>query len=205
MTVLTEIGNTRIITCAVFKPALEHLKLVERLPDLRITYLPSNLHMKPQELRVRLLRRIVSARKRNELIICLYGDCFPGMDDFCQQQGIIKAPGFHCFEMLLGGERFKQLIEETAGTYFLERNLILNFEAYCGVPLELHDEEMRKCLFNHYQRLLYVKQPSDPDLTPQVCQLAEFLELSLEIQDADYSYLEKQIVDLVRPGYPARP
>lgn len=188
---------TRIIACAVFKPAMEHLKLEYRYPQLRLTYLPSNLHLRPQYLENRLKTEIASAKKRNEKVICLYGNCFPGIEDFCQQRGAIKVPGHYCYEMLLGSERFRQSIEEMAGTYFLEKDLILNFEEYCMKPLELHDEEMRKCCFEHYQRLLYVRQPSDPDLAPRASEIAEFLSLFLETSDADYSFLEKKLIEII--------
>jgi hypothetical protein len=188
---------TRIIACAVFKPTLEHLELGNRYPDLRITYLPSDLHLRPEELRNRLLRKMASAQKRGERVICLYGDCFPNIDDFCKQHGAIKVPGHYCYEMLLGSERFQQLIEEMAGTYFAEKDLIINFEEYCVRPLELHDEEMRRCFFERYQRLLYVRQPSDPDLMPQAGELARSLGLSLEIRDADYSHIENKLIELL--------
>ena len=198
----TKIGNTtRIIACVVFKPALEHFKLKNRYPDLRLTYLPSNLHLRPQELKKRLLKEITSARKRNEQIICLYGECVPDINDFCKQHEVIKVPGDYCYEMLLGTERFRRLTEETAGTYFAEKDLILNFEEYCLLPLELYNYEIRKYCFKHYQRLLYVRQPSDPDLVPHAKDLAEFLELSLDISDADYSHLEKKLIELLNQGF----
>jgi len=181
----------------VFKPAIEYLQLERRCPDLRLTYLPSKLHLKPRELKRLLLREVTEAKKRNERIICLYGECFPDISDFCKQLGILKVPGAYCYEMLLGTERFKQLIDEMAGTYFLEEDLIINFEEYCMRPLELEDEEMRKQCFKHYERLLYVRQPSDPDLLTAASKLANFLEVSLEIRDADYSHLEKSLIELL--------
>jgi len=191
-------GNiTRIIACGVFKPVLGYLQLGKRYPNLRLTYLPSKLHLRPQELEKHLLREVDKAKKRNEHIICLYGECFPDIDDFCQQHGIIKVPGFYCYEMLLGGERFRRLIEEMAGTYFLEEDLIINFVEYCMRPLELQDEEMRKQCFEHYKRLLYVRQPSDSNLVPKAGELAQLLGLDLEIQDADYSYLERKLTELI--------
>ena len=110
---------------------------------------------------------------------------------------MIKVPGHYCYEMLLGSERFRQLIQEMAGTYFAEKDLILNFEEYCVRPLELRDEEMRRHCFGQYQRLLYIRQPSDPNLVPQAGEVAEFLELPLEIKDADYSHLEKELIELL--------
>ena len=188
---------TRIIACKVFQPAIEALQLEKAYHNLRLTYLPSNLHLRPQELENHLLREITSAQKRNERVICLYGDCFPDIDDFCQEHGVIKVPGHYCYEMLLGSDRFRQILNEMAGTYFAEKELIQNFEDYCVIPLELDDEEIKRYCFNQYQRLLYVRQPSDPDLAARAGEVADFIGLSLAISDVDYSYLEKELTELI--------
>ena len=169
----------------------------ERYPGLRLTYLPSSLHLRPKELARYLRKEITLAQRRNERVVCLYGDCFPSIADYCQRRGVVKVSGHYCWEMLLGSERFGQFIDEMAGTYFVEKDLILNFEEYCMRPLELHDEEMRQYCFQHYRRLLYLRQPSDPDLMPKASQVAEFLGLSLDISDADYSHLEKILTELL--------
>ena len=190
-------NTIRIIACGVFKSALEYLRPENRYPNLRLTYLPSNLHLRPEELSKYLRKEITLAKRRKERIICLYGDCFPSISDYCQRRGVVKVPGPHCWEMFLGSERFGRIIEEAAGTYFLEKELILNFERNCVEPLELYDKEMRNSCFKNYERLLYVRQPSDPNLMSKVTKLAKFLELSLEIMDADYSHLEKRLTELI--------
>lgn len=188
----------RVVACEVFRPVVDHLKLAERYPGLRVTYLPANLHMGPRRLREYLRRRVATAKKtRAARIICLYGDCFPGIDGFCIRHGIEKVPGAHCYEMLLGGERFREIIAEAAGTFFTEKELILNFREFCVVPLELEDEDLRRECFRHYRKLLYVRQPSDPDLAAQAGEQASFLGLSLEVRDADYSDLEKKLEELI--------
>ncbi len=188
---------TRIIACAVFKPAIDSLQLKRRYPHLRLTYLPSHLHLRPKDLKKRMRRAITAARIREERVICIYGECFPEIDDFCRQSHVLKVPGHYCYEMLLGRDRFRHLMEETAGTYFAERNLLLNFEEYCVIPLELQDEEMKRYCFGHYQRLVYIRQPSDADLTTQADEVSRFLGLSLDVADVDYSYLEKMLTDLL--------
>ena len=188
---------TRVIACGVFRPALEHLRVEERYPRLRSHYLPSNLHLRPQDLRRQLSETITSARQKNERILCLYGTCFPDIEDFCRHQGVTKVPGLHCFETLLGSKQYENIMNEMPGTYFLERDLILNFEEYCLEPLELHDEEMRKSFFEHYKRTVYLRQPADPDLLSKANELATFLQLSLEIWDADYAHLEQILTDLL--------
>ena len=87
---------TRIIACKVFKPAIEALQLEKIYPDLRLTYLPSNLHLRPEGLKKRIIAGIKAAQKRKERVICLYGDCFPGIDDFCQDYRVTKVPGHYC-------------------------------------------------------------------------------------------------------------
>lgn len=189
---------TRIIACAVFRPALDSLDLEARYPRLRITYLPSHLHLKPRELQTCLEKAVTCAKENDERIICLYGDCFPEIDDFCRQNDVCKVPGHYCYEMLLGDERFQRLIDEMAGTYFVEKEFLLNFDEYCVKPLELQDEEMKRSCFAQYQRLFYLRQPADPDLRPLADEVAEFLGLSLEVGDVDYAHLERILTALLQ-------
>ena len=190
----------RLIACGVFKPALKSLRVEEKYPQLRVTFLPSNLHLYPRTLKKNLIREIVSARKQNERSLLLYGYCVPDIEEICIQNYADKIPGLHCFEMLLGSNNYEQIMAETAGTYFLERELIVNFREYCFEPLELYDSDIRKSFFKHYKKLMYVRQPSDRDLKAAAAKLAGFLDLSLEIIDADYSHLKQRLIHLIRSG-----
>ena len=199
---MSEIYSTiRLIACGVFRPALKFLRLEEKYPQLRVTFLPSNLHLYPRTLKKNLLREIDSARKRNERPLLLYGYCFPGIEEICTQNCADKVPGLHCYEMLLGSDSYDQIMAKTAGTYFLERELIVNFKDYCLDPLELYDSDIRKSFFKHYKKVMYVRQPSDPDLKAAAGKLAAFLNLSLEIIDADYSHLNKRLIHLIHTGF----
>jgi len=189
--------TSRLIACGVFRTVLDTLRLERRYRNLRLTFLPSNLHLWPDKLKRRLSQEVRNAQRKNERIICLYGECFPDIDEFCEQRGITRMRGLYCYEMLLGSEEFHRIMEETAGTYFLERELIVNFDEYCAEPLELCDAEMRRSYFRHYRRLLYVRQPSDPDLVSRARGLAQFLNLSLEIRDADYQYFNDELTSLI--------
>jgi uncharacterized DUF497 family protein len=190
-------SKIRLIACEVFRPALKSLRVEEKYPQLRITFLPSNLHLYPHTLKKNLIIQIVSARKQNERPVLLYGHCVPGIEEICIQNCADKIPGLHCFEMLLGNDLYEKIMEETAGTYFLEKELIVNFREYCLEPLELYDSDIRDSFFRHYKKLMYVRQPSDPDLKAAAGKLAGFLNLSLEIIDADYSHLNKRIIHLI--------
>lgn len=187
----------RIIACGVFKPALQYLRLEEKIPQVKISYLPSVLHLRPPDLKNFLQKEIQAAHNRDEKVICLYGDCFPDIDDFCKQYHVLKVPGSFCYEMFLGPDRFCRMMDEMAGTYFMEKDLIVNFEQHCVAPLELNDKTMRKYCFEHYKRLIYVRQPDDPDLLSRVDEIAEFLELIPDVRDADYSFLYDKLLELI--------
>jgi hypothetical protein len=92
--------------------------------------------------------------------------------------------------MLLGSRRYQRLVEECAGTFFLVRDLLVDFRKSCMEPLELYDPEIRAALFEHYCRIVYIRQPGDDDLLPRAKEVAAFLELGLESADADYTHLE---------------
>lgn len=193
-----------VISCGVFRSALEHLGLGRIYPHLAVTYLPSNLHSRPDLLKDLLMRAIDAAQQRREEVICLYGDCFPDICDCCQERSAIKVPGAHCYEMLLGNEQFKRIMDETAGTYFLEQELIRDFDNVCAKPLELYDDDMREYFFRHYRRVVYVRQPSDGDVLAAAHEVAAFLNLSLEVRDADYSHLARMLRQLLRGVAPSR-
>jgi len=188
---------TRIIACHVFKPALEALGIEARYPRVKVTCLPSTLHSNSNELKRRLLDKLATAKTKNERVVLLYGACFPGIDDVCKEKGAARTPGPFCYEILLNSERFNKAIDETVGTYFAEKDLISNFDDFCRIPLELDDKDMRKHFFSPYKKFMYIRQPSDPELISKASEIAEFLDLSLVIQDADYSYLQKILDELI--------
>jgi hypothetical protein len=191
------IRPVHLIACGVFRPFLDTLMLEKRYPHVRLTFLPSNLHMFPNKLKNLLHREITSCQKTGQKVICLYGNCFPDMEIFCREQMVTKLPGDTCYEMLLGKKAFRKIMDKTAGTYFIEKELILNFEEYCINPLDLKDREMRTLFFRNYKRVIYLRQPSDPDLSKKTVELAGFLELLPEVCDADYTHLERDLMELL--------
>ncbi|MCK8600989.1 DUF1638 domain-containing protein [Desulfoferrobacter suflitae] len=190
-------SQTRIIACGVFQPALVHLRLTAKYKTLSISFLPSYLHMHPKRLKTQLLNRIIPAKMNRERLICLYGNCFAGFGEFCARYGVQRVAAAHCYELFLGGARFRQIVDAEAGSYFMERDLLVNFESYCLKPLELQDDEMRQFFFGKYKQLIYVRQPTDQDLLPRAKELADFLRLSLQVVEADYAELERKISELI--------
>lgn len=194
----------RIIACGAFQDALKYLAVQANRPDLRISYLRAGLHNHPLELNKALSQEIRVARQEGDNILCLYGQCFPGIDDFLQKESIPRIAGAHCYEMFLGSNAFQQIMEEEPGTYFLEKELLIHFVEYCVLPLELEDPELRKSYFRHYKRLLYIRQPLDPDLLNEARDVAQFLSLELSLVDTNYAELQANLFKLMNDVGPLR-
>ncbi|MGD9234891.1 MAG: DUF1638 domain-containing protein [Desulfobacterales bacterium] len=189
--------SIRIIACGVFRDALRYIEPQRFHQNVTVTYINPYLHNYPQKLKEEILYQIHQAKKAGDKILCLYGRCYPDLDDHLYEMGIPRFPGEHCYEILLGSRRFQALIDEEAGTYFVEKDLILNFPEYCIQPLELNDPLMRKSYFQYYRRLAYIRQPLDPDtIMPNVHDISRFLKLKPMVIDADYSELKANLIRL---------
>lgn len=179
-----------IIACSVFKDAIA--SLADEIADrpFSFIYLPSNLHLRPNVLRTKLLACIRRTKENHPRVGCLYGRCFEDIDRCIEPQGVIRIPCSHCYEILLGHRRHKEITDSQPGTFFVEKELLLDFDELCRRPLELDDPEMRDLYFKHYRQIVYIRQPRDPDLTAQLSAVADILKLKLHIEDADYTELK---------------
>lgn len=185
--------NIQMAACGVFRSALENMGICDRFPEIEIDYLLPYLHHYPIELRKRLTKVIRRAHNLRQKVVCLYGKCFPDIDAFLQERGATRPTGGHCYEMLLGHRAYESIIDEEPGTYFLEKEILMNFSEYCIKPLELHDPQMRKWFFERFKTLLYIHQPGDPDLWEQAHEIAKFLNLHLQVKEADYTDLKRGV------------
>jgi hypothetical protein len=189
--------SIRIIACGVFRDALRQIEPQRFYKNVIITYITPYLHNHPQKLKEEILHQIYLAKKAGDDILCLYGRCYPDLDDHLYEMGIPRVQGEHCYEILLGSKRFHAIIDEEAGTYFVEKDLILNFPEYCIQPLELDDPMMRKSFFQYYKRLAYIQQPTDSDdIILSFRDISQFLNLKPMVIDADYSELKAKLIEL---------
>jgi hypothetical protein len=169
------------------------LAIERRFSVATLRYLPAYLHLQPLELKKRLIGAVHQLLAGDCRICCLYGRCFPDIDEVLQEFDLPRLPGNHCFEILLGLERFKKLTNDRPGTFFVEKELLLNFDAYCWIPLELCDPQLREWYFESYRYIVYIRQPLDPDLNKMASQVADRLNLCLSVVDADYRELNLKL------------
>lgn len=195
----TDTGTCRptckVIACEVFRTALRYLGIDRSESAPQIVYIPSHLHLYPQRLKQQLLDSLAIIDQDQTSGICLYGQCVPDIDSVLHPLQIDRIKCSYCYEVLLGYHVHTQLMREHPGTFFLEKDCIENFDNFCRIPLELDDPQMRRWYFEHYEQIIYIHQPLDPDLSGRVQEIANFLELDLQVLEADYrdlqAYLKK--------------
>ena len=186
------------IACKAFHDAVDHLEMARRFPNVRFLYLPASLHIKPMELKQRILSEIQGLTAGKDGVCCLYGQCFPDIDAVLKNKNILRMPCSHCYETLLGRKQFDAVVKAEPGTFFVEKELLLNFDAYCWEPLEFDDPQLRKWYFEHYRQFLYIRQPKDPDLGVHAKQVADRLGLVLNIMNANYEELNIRLTQLLK-------
>lgn len=177
-----------IIACEVFRSALQYLGVDRQDTPNDIIYLPSHLHLYPDRMKQRMLQ-CLSDPPPKPCVGCLYGRCFPDIDDVLGAWDIERISCGHCYEILLGRAVYETLMTEQPGRFFLEKAVIENFDKLCRIPLELDDPMMREWYFEHYRQIVYIRQPRDHDLINEVHDIAELLGLDYTVRDADYSDL----------------
>lgn len=186
-----------IIACNAFYGALTCLNIEQRFPQVSIRYLPASLHLKPRELKQRFLFEIQRLPATALRPCCLYGHCFPDIDDVMEEKAMRRIPCAHCYETLLGPQHFQKIMTDQPGSFFIEKELLMNFDTYCWKPLEFDDPQLREWYFQHYRQIVYIRQPMDPNLTQQAEHIASRLNLALRIVDANYKELNKNLNDLL--------
>jgi hypothetical protein len=89
-------------------------------------------------------------------------------------------------------------MDEQPGTFFLTDFLVRAFKGAVlkGLGLDRYPE-LREDYFRHYTRVVYLVQQHDPKLLEKAGEIAEYLNLPLEVQQTGYGWLETRLVELM--------
>ncbi|MEL7215332.1 MAG: DUF1638 domain-containing protein, partial [Pseudomonadota bacterium] len=128
-----------------------------------------------------------------QTILIGYADCGTGglLDEVCEDEGVERIQGPHCYAFFDGLEAFAARAEEEMGAFFLTDFLARQFDAFVTKPLGLdRHPELRDMYFAHYDRLVYLAQTHDPDLDAKARAGAAALGLRFERRFTGYGLLE---------------
>lgn len=106
-------AGTAWLTCGVVRAEMEQLLRLGRISG-DLLCLDSMLHMVPQQLESALTRTLESLLREGRRVVLVYGDCCAGMLDLARRFGAGRINAINCAQLLLGRERYRQLMHEEA-------------------------------------------------------------------------------------------
>ncbi len=175
-----------IVGCGAL--ARELAALTRDVPGVDVALLPALLHNRPDGIPGAVRQRVREARLsgRYARVLVAYADCGTGglLDRVCEEEGVERLPGAHCYEVYAGRASFSALHDEEPGTFYLTDFLVRAFEAlvWRGLGLDRHPG-LRDLYFGNYRRVVYLAQAPDPDLVARARAAAQRLGLAFELRE----------------------
>jgi Protein of unknown function (DUF1638) len=174
-----------VIACGALASELRAVLKAQGLDGrVEVTYLPANLHNRPERIVPELEPLLERAAEQHRNVFIAYADCGTGgmLDALLERNpGVTRLPGSHCYEFFSGAEQFAEMHEEELGTLFLTDFLAKHFEPllWQGLGLDRHPE-LRDMYFGNYRRVVLISQSTNPEIIDLGRAAAERLGLEFE-------------------------
>lgn len=131
--------------------------------------------------------------------VVVYGQCGAQRLDaiLAAHKGAVRPVGPHCYEMY-GADEFRRAVREVPGTYILTDYLIQAWDKLIirGLKMDKHPK-LKKVMFAHYKRMLYLSQERDSELVDKARAIARSLGLELIVRHVGYGDLERRLVAIM--------
>ncbi len=166
--------------------------------DADVHGISSDLHMTPLDIAPAVEEKLKVLLPKYERVIVVYGDCGTGgrLDAVLERYPAVRPAGVHCFQWYAGElyERFAQDI----GIYFLTDWLVTNWDRAVikGLGLDRFPW-LKQTYFGNLSRVLFVRQHPDPEREERAREIAEYMELPLEIHDLGVAPLDDLLTPLM--------
>ena len=191
-----------LIACgALAQPAAEIAS--RRGWPLDVHPLPPLLHNQPQLIAGEVRALALSLGERYDRVVVGYADCgtYGTLDAVCEELGLARLPGLHCYDVYGGAERLAAYFEEQPGTYVFTDFLVRSFERTVIRELGLDRwPELRQDYFGSYTRVVWLAQAPDDELRGLAETAAARLGLPLTVVDTGHAGLEQALAGLVAAG-----
>lgn len=168
--------------------------------EVDIYGVPAMHHFYPKKIVQAVERRLEQLSMRYSRVVVVYGDCGTAgaLDPVLDRFASVRVRGPHCYEMFAGSAEFDRLTEEQPATFFLTDWLVRNFERAVihGLGLDRYPD-LKPMYFRHYTRLLYLAQVPNDALLGKAEEIANYLDLPLEVRRVGFGELESRLTELV--------
>jgi hypothetical protein len=173
-----------VIACGALAKELEWLRRHHGWQHVDIRCIDAALHNTPALIPERVNTLLEQYHDQYTKAFVAYADCGTSgkLDEVLKRWQVQRLPGPHCYSVLAGHERFQALAEAEPGTFYLTDFLVRHFNRLViqGLKLDVHPQLMPQ-FFGHYQKVVYLVQQPNPELTEQAQAAADWLELPLDI------------------------
>jgi len=174
-----------VIACGALASELRAVLRAQGLDTaVEVTYLPANLHNRPERIVPELVPLLDAAAAVGRAVFIGYADCGTGgaLDALLERHPeATRLPGAHCYEFFSGSERFAAMHEEELGSFFLTDFLAKHFDAllWQGLGLDRHPE-LLDMYFGNYKRVVLISQTDDASIVEKARAAAQRLGLEFE-------------------------
>lgn len=181
---IADVPRVRIIACGMI--AREVLAIRENLgfEHIELKCLPAMYHHYPAKIAPAVEKAIIAAQNDGiDEVFIGYADCGTGgeLDRVCEKYGVQRVEGPHCFSFYSGNERFEEQWDDDMTSFFMTDFLARHFETFLVKPLGLdRHPELKEIYFGNYEKMIYIAQTQDADLSEKAEAAAEFLGLDYE-------------------------
>ena len=186
------VPETLILACGALARDILAQIAPARLPHIRLQCLPATLHNRPERIAPAVRAALSEAAGQYGKIFVAYADCGTGgdLDSVLAEFGVERLPGAHCYAFFTGVDAFAAAGDADMRSFFLTDFLARSFDALVweGLGLDRHPD-LRDAYFGHYERVVFLAQTDDDDLTAMARDAAARLGLAFERRFTGYGDL----------------
>lgn len=194
--------RVRVIACGMIAREAGAVLAQAPLAHVELTCLPARWHFEPRRIAAGVREAVLAARAEGVTDVLVgYADCGTGgaLDAVCEELGVARLPGPHCFAFYQGVGQAEALAERDMTSFFVTDFLARQPNAFLWRPLGLdRHPELRDMYFGAYERVVYLAQTDDDALTASARTIADRLALPFERRRTGYGDLVPALEALAR-------
>lgn len=183
----------RVIACGAIAREVIAICAANRLEHIDLMCLPAIWHVYPQKIAPGMRDAIAKAKLEGfKRIFIGYAECGTQgeLDKICEDEGIERIGGPHCYAFFTGTEKFLKDTEHEFTAFYLTDLLARQFETFVIEPMKFEEHpELIKMVFGNYTKILYLAQTHDEALQAKAKWAADYLGLDYEYRYTGYGDL----------------
>ncbi len=192
-----DVSRVRVIACGMIAREVLALRQDLGFEHIELKCLPAIYHHYPAKIAPAVEKAIIAAQNDGvDDIFIGYADCGTGgeLDEVCAKYGVRRVAGPHCFSFYSGNERFENQWDDDMTSFFMTDFLARHFETFLVKPLGLdRHPELKDIYFGNYEKMIYIAQTENPDLSAKAEAAAAFLGLQYERRFTGYGDLTEAL------------